>query len=265
MVYMGISFGLHIIILVCLILASGFNGCDRRSLDARVIDVDLVSLPVAADSGGDHQAGRTDRSEFEETSPPPVKKAVSISPRKATPMETSRPVEKVKTSLKEKTFSPGDSVENAIARLEKRVDEKTSTDSLDKALSRLRQAEQESRQSVTVSGGGGGVSGGRPGGRSAKELEAIEIYKLEIRYHILRNWVFSSQLARTEDPLKAVIGITIAADGRITDTWFDRRSGNDYFDNSAYKAVLKSNPLPKLPEGFKDYTVGLAFTPSDLR
>ena len=116
-----------------------------------------------------------------------------------------------------------------------------------------------------VSGGGGGVSGGRPGGRSAKELEAIEIYKLEIRYHILRNWVFSSQLARTEDPLKAVIGITIAADGRITDTWFDRRSGNDYFDNSAYKAVLKSNPLPKLPEGFKDYTVGLAFTPSDLR
>lgn len=265
MVYMGISFGLHVIILACLIMASGFNGCERRLPASRVIDVDLVSLPDLPDSGGSPVV-KTNRSKPEDAAPPPVKKAVSISQRKATPMQTSKAVTKVKTSLKEKTFNPGDSIENAIARLENKVDQKAPSDSLNNALSRLKQAEQENRQSVTVSGSGdGGVSGGRSGGRSAKELEAIEIYKLEIRYHVLRNWVFSSQLAKTEAPLKAVIGISIAADGRITDTWFDRRSGNDYFDDSAQKAVIKSNPLPKLPEGFENYTVGLEFTPSDLR
>ncbi len=255
--YMGISLGFHIIIMVCLIMVSGFNGCGRRTLSDRVIDVDLVSLPDAADPGG--RPEKIDRSEPVAVPSPPVKKAVAVAPRKVTPMKKIS--QKVKTSLKKKTFDPGQSVENAIARLEKKVDRKAPDDSLDNALSRLRQAEAAKQQSVTVSGSGGG--GGN--GRSRRQLEAIEIYKLEIRYHVLRNWVFSSQLAGTEAALRPVIGITIAADGRITDTWFDRRSGNDYADNSAHKAVIKANPLPALPEGYKSYTVKLEFDSSDLR
>lgn len=258
---MGISLGLHVLLMACLIMGSGFNGCERRRQPSRIIDVDLVSLPDTGDSDGRLSPARAP--EPKPVYSPPVKKTVGLPAPKVTPMKKKKPGSKVKTALKKKTFNPGQSVENAIARLEKKVDrEEPSTDSLEKALSRLRQAEQNRQQSVKVSGSG---RGGRTGVRSQTELEAIEIYKLDIRYHILRNWVFSSQLAGTDEPLKMVIGITIAADGRITETWFDERSGNNYFDNSAHKAVIKSNPLPPLPRGYKSYSVRLEFTPSDLR
>ncbi len=279
--YMGISLGCHLIIMVCMIMVSGFNGCERRSFSSQVINVDLVSLPGLPPGGGPPAPPRM--SQPEEKPPAPAKKAVNVPSPKAPvpvapvepaaiPMAKAKPTDKVKTALKEKTFNPGQSVEKAIARLEKKVDQKETTDSrettdsVSQAIARLREAEQNSRQSVTVSGGQGsgpGLGGG--GGGSQKELEAIDIYKLELRYHILKNWVFSSQLAGTEEELKTVIGISIEADGRITDTWFDHRSGNEYYDDSAHKAVLKSDPLPRLPEGFKSYTVGLEFTPSDLR
>ena len=254
--YMVISLGCHIILMACLLVLSGFNGCQSRSFSSRVIDVDLVSLP---DTGGRQAESAVSQPE-EKTPATSAKKSVNVPARKATPVEVARPTDKVKKSLKSKTFDDsGQSVENAIARLEKRVEQEPPSDSVAKAISRLKQVEQGKQQSVAVSGGGGST------GRTRKELEAIEIYKLDIRYHILKNWVYSSQLAGSDEKLKAVIGITIAADGTITKTWFDKRSGNEYFDNSAYKAVLKSNPLPSLPEGYKTYTVGLEFTPSDLR
>ncbi|MFP4446474.1 MAG: energy transducer TonB, partial [Desulfosudaceae bacterium] len=130
-------------------------------------------------------------------------------------------------------------------------------DSLSEALSRLRRQvdEGEARE-------GGGGTGGQ--GAPRDRLTALDIYKLEIRYHILENWVYSRRLAGKDQDLKAAIGITIAADGKITDIWYDRRSGNQYFDESAYKAVLKSDRLPALPEGYETYTVGLEFTPSDI-
>ncbi|MEW6079701.1 MAG: TonB C-terminal domain-containing protein [Thermodesulfobacteriota bacterium] len=285
--YMGISLGCHLVLAVCMILLSGFNGCERNSFSSRVISVDLVSgLPGAPPGGGPPAAPRM--SQPEPQPPAPAKKAENVPEPKAPkpvqapptpqapaaiPMAPAKPTNKVKTALKEKTFNPAQNLDKAIARLEKKVEQKKedapeSTDSINQALSRLRQAEENSHQSVTVSGsvgGGGGPGlGGPAGGGSNKELEAIDIYKLEIRYHILKNWVFSSQLVGADQELKTVIGIKIDADGTITDTWFDRKSGNEYYDDSAYKAVLKSNPLPRLPDGFRSYTVGLEFTPSDM-
>ena len=44
-----------------------------------------------------------------------------------------------------------------------------------------------------------------------------------------------------------------------------KKSSNKYFDDSVFKAVKKSNPLPKLPKGYPFYKVALRFTPSGLR
>ncbi len=253
--YMSISLGCHVIVMVFLAMMSGFSGCERYSFSSRVIDVDLISPQEMADAGGRI-------AEPALSGPENAPSQVSITPalRKIIGMAAKNPAERVKTSLKSKTFNSGQSVENAVARLEKKMRQKAPDESVAGAIARLRQAEQDKRRSVTVSGRGG------PGGnRTRQELEAIDIYKLEIRYHILNNWVFSSQLAGTDKGLKTVIGITIAADGRITGAWYDKRSGNSYFDESAYKAVLKSDPLPELPEGLSSYTVGLEFTPSDMR
>lgn len=82
---------------------------------------------------------------------------------------------------------------------------------------------------------------------------------------INRNWAFSEHLASRRFNLSATVVIKIQADGTIADVWFEKRSGDPYFDDSAYKAVIKSNPLPPLPRAYTayedSYTVGLRFTP----
>jgi len=53
----------------------------------------------------------------------------------------------------------------------------------------------------------------------------------------------------------------------MTDIYLEKRSGNTYFDNSALRAVTKSNPLPSLPEWFRESSldVGIRFHSSELR
>jgi len=95
----------------------------------------------------------------------------------------------------------------------------------------------------------------------------MDIYKAEIPYHIQNNWVFSERLAGGQTDLVAWLVIEIRPDGSIRDIWFEKRSGNRYFDEQAHKAVMKSDPLPPLPRGFTRpyFNVGLRFTPSGLK
>ncbi len=85
---------------------------------------------------------------------------------------------------------------------------------------------------------------------------------------INRNWAFSEHLASRRFNLEAVLVIKIRGDGEIVNIWFEKKSGDRYFDNSAYNAVVKSNPLPPLPQAYTSYadtfTIGLRFTPSGL-
>jgi len=98
-------------------------------------------------------------------------------------------------------------------------------------------------------------------------LEQMDIYKLEITYCIEKNWAFSEQMTGGKRDLEAELVIQIMPDGTIRDIWFEKKSGNSYFDDSIYKAVVKSNPLPPLPAGFsgRHFILGLRFTPSGLR
>ena len=105
-------------------------------------------------------------------------------------------------------------------------------------------------------------------GRGGKlGLEQIDIYKIEIASQIQKNWAYSEQLAGGRTDMEAWLVIKIMRNGQIKDIFFETKSGNAYFDESAYKAVQKSNPLPPLPKGYFRYfyDVGLHFTPSGLR
>ena len=66
--------------------------------------------------------------------------------------------------------------------------------------------------------------------------------------------------------LEATVHVRILRNGSLTDIGLEKRSGNTYFDNSALRAVNKSNPLPPLPDWFKDSSldVGIRFHSSDL-
>ena len=95
----------------------------------------------------------------------------------------------------------------------------------------------------------------------------MQIYNAEIKYQIQKNWVFSEEFAGSKTDLETALGIKVLPSGEITDNWFDKKSGNAHMDDSAYKALVKSNPLPPLPKEYirPHYMVGFRFGPKGLK
>lgn len=204
---------------------------------------------------------------------PAQKPDVSLAPK--VPKE-QRPVERVevKRSLKRETFKPSEVVRGAIEQLE-REPEDTGHRELSEAIARLREdvekatpskgaAETSGSGAQRGSGGGAGTGPGLGGGGSGSG-EIMEVYRSVIAYHIQENWAFLEQLARGQSDLETLVGIKILPNGEIQDIWFDKKSGNSYLDESAMRAIKKSNPLPPLPRDTgRFYMIGLRFTPKGL-
>jgi colicin import membrane protein len=273
----GVSFLFHLVIIGALVFMPEFGSGHR--FRSGVVNVSLVSLPSSGpDSGG--PAASVVKPKAAEKKPPqkptvkvaepkPVPavkkppKAVSLAPKKI----------KSKKSLKKKTFDRSKIIDSAIERIEKKV-EKTETDSVATAIEQLKRKVAASDSQARTGPGGGasgkaGVAGpaGGSGTGGARVLESILIYQAEIQYQIQKNWAFSQQLAGDSTQMEAVLAIKVLRNGEIEDIWFDKKSGNAYLDESAYKALVKSNPLPPLPKDYMrpDYKIGLRFGPKGLK
>jgi colicin import membrane protein len=205
---------------------------------------------------------------------PPEVSLASKEISKEKPEEKPKEPPKVKTSLKKETFQPSKVVQSAIEKIEKETKGPSSEDLKKDALARLEKkvAETPSGSTGEKSQSEGGSGGGARGKGSGSGFEgegvgsAKEVYNGLIAYHIQKNWAFSEQLARGQNNLETLVGIKILSNGEILDVWIDKKSGNQYLDESAIRAIKKSNPLPPLPKeiGVYDYKVGLRFTPQGL-
>lgn len=264
----AVSFICHLIFFVILIFAPGY-ATDRKP-SFSVINVNLVTLPDLEKAPSPADQRPSDKSptkaqkiakistkNVNETVQKP-QKAISVGPKK----------KKIKQSLKKKTFNYSKTVKSAISRIEKKV-EKSRPDQITQAIERLKQKidqteDVDSRKYKDLRGLG--VQDGS-GDSSKKVLELIDIYRVEIAYQVQKNWAFSDQLAGGIKDLEAWVAIKIIPSGEIKDIWFDKRSGNSYFDEAAEKAILKSNPLPPFPKGYMRsfYVVGFHFTPSGVK
>lgn len=107
--------------------------------------------------------------------------------------------------------------------------------------------------------------GGRPGGISSGAFTRLQIYQSQVTQTLRNNWVFQEQFAGDTRGLESRVVMQIMPDGEIRDVWFDKRSGDDYLDESAYKTVMKSDPLPPLPDGMPQYALMVVFTPSGVQ
>ncbi|MDM8537598.1 cell envelope integrity protein TolA [Desulfobacterales bacterium HSG17] len=132
------------------------------------------------------------------------------------------------------------------------------SESIKDAINRVRKklAKQNTGKSAAAKGStAGGVSGG----------PINDIYKAQIAYQIEGNWAFSEQLLKKHSDLQTLVAVKVLPSGHIEDIWFQKRSGDTYLDDSAYRAVMKSNPFPPLPRGYSEsHTFILRFTPSGL-
>jgi TonB family protein len=227
--------------------------------------VDLVSLPAAPKASRPGKAAAP----VPKAEPKPAPK-----PAPRPPEPAAKPVKKPAApppAEKTATIKPSGGDEAAAARLERQR--------------RIEELEQQARklyESFTADGApeipaGPDVKGGAeveesvstgPTASSGTGSPAGGGNPADIRFKAYYNRIWSKirsswvpQGVAPGEKLKAVVEIRIAPDGRIKEYRVEEGSGNDYYDQSAIRAVRKSSPLPALPEelGDKPLEVGLNF------
>ncbi len=275
----GVSFVFHLIIIGALVFMPQLGSKPR--FRSGVVNVSLVSLPSGKPDAGPAASPVTAApAPAPAEKKPPQKPALKVPEPKSVPT-VQKPPEAVslapkeakpKKSLKKESFDRSKIIDSAIERIEKKV-EKTETDSVTSAIEQLKRkvaaSEAQARPGHEAEASGDGAAGpaGGPGTGAARVQESILIYQAEIQYRIQKNWAFPQQLAGDNTQLEAVLAIKVLRNGEIEDIWFDKKSGNAYLDESAYKALVKSNPLPQLPNDYMRpyYKIGLRFGPKGLK
>ncbi len=96
------------------------------------------------------------------------------------------------------------------------------------------------------------------------------IYNGILMASVQHNWVFNERLANLEknkEKINVLVMIKILRNGRLADIWIETKSGNEFLDRSAMRAIKKAAPFKPLPAEFKDstYELGLLFSPKGLK
>ena len=285
--YFGISLAIHLIFFGSVVFWPASAPKPRFSPGS--INVSLVSLPgppsaapAPAVSRQPVKSATVPKKEVKKTVP--IEDVVAIEPPKALPV-IKKPKKTValkpkpkkikpKKSLKKKTQDRQKMIDHALTKVEKKV-KKKETDSVSQALDRLKkkveQTEATQSQAAstgrTAAGTGTGGGGGAGGSGGLRRLEVIDIYKIEVAYQVERNWAFSQQLAGEGKSLQASLVFKVMPNGEIKDIRFTERSGNAYLDESAYRAIVKANPVSPHPTGIRTpyVTLGVRFTPEGIK
>ena len=273
---MAVSFACHVAFFVMMHFLPALRPEKKRSLPPAV-SVTMVSLPQAeAPRAAPAAPAETTASRVQPAPTKPTEPPKPEMPAPEMPVPKTPPVPKTKQSLKKQTYRSSKVVDSAISRIEEKVEQEAQQrpDPLQEALDRLREqvessqrtspADQPSKE-TDVSARAGTVGGSAEG--ALKELELIDIYRMEIAWRVQKNWAFPDRLAGNGDDLVVELAFTVLPNGEIRDVWFDKRSGNRYLDESAKRAVLKANPVAPFPKGVAKslITVGLRFTPEGVK
>lgn len=283
--YFGISLAIHLIFIGSVVFWPASAPKPRFSPGS--INVSLVSLPgppSAAPAAVARPSAKPVAVAKKEVKTAPIEEVVAIAPPKALP-EIKKPQKTVslaptpkkiksKKSLKKKTQDRQKMIDHALTNVKKKV-EKSETDSVSQALDRLKKKVEQTESSqiqagstgLATAGAGTGGGGGSAGSGGLRRLEIIDIYKIEVAYQVERNWAFSEQLAGDGQSLQTSLVFKVMPDGEIADIRFTERSGNAYLDESAYRAIVKANPVSPHPTGIRTpyVTVGVRFTPEGIK
>ncbi len=256
MFFWALSTVCHVVLFGTLIFVPSFEM--KRKSTLSVINVSMVTLP-------------TQEKVPEPQLQLPTKKAApqKVQVPRTTPKSVPvTPEKKIKKSLKKETFRPSQVLKQTITRMEKEVEE-SRPDQINQALDRIKDRVEKTGEfnPQNTEAVEGPAAVGSSEADKKRMLELIDIYRVEVAYQIQQNWAFSEQLAGGRTDLVAELAFTIMPNGEIRDIWFDKRSGNTYLDESAKKAILKSNPVRPHPPGIVKplITVGLRFTPKGVK
>jgi TonB family protein len=84
-------------------------------------------------------------------------------------------------------------------------------------------------------------------------------YLMAIRSRIGQAWAPPAGLPASGHPIQAVVYFRIGRDGHVDGARLESGSGFEFFDRSAMRAVLLSDPMPPLPLGYDGADLGVHF------
>jgi colicin import membrane protein len=241
----GLSAALHAAAFLVLMSAPGYG--PSRSISGQIYEVNLVdfsSVPARASSGQSSpqtvkESSPVRREEQAKRIAEPIaakEKPVTLAKKVIDPPKPEKP-----------KVAPSKLIDDALSRIEKKVEEDQKRakekEALAKAVAKLGEA---------VRSEGEGVSAGGPAG-GAQQGIAIRIYQVQVANLIKRNWSFPAAHLdpSTKKDLEAVVMVSVRSDGTIVSSRFSKRSPSPAFDESAMRAIDRSNPLPSFPEGYR--------------
>jgi TonB family protein len=134
----------------------------------------------------------------------------------------------------------------------------------DRSASDAKTGSGSAENTSTASGLGSGAGKSSPGGDGEGDVR-VNAYYTEIWRRIKLQWALPGGIM-PKSAFESVISITILRSGAVTETKFEKSSGNRYFDESVMKAIQKASPLPPLPEWINgsSLSVGIRFHSAEL-
>jgi colicin import membrane protein len=266
----AISIAVHLVLLVALVWTPPWDSDPAYLppvIDVQMVDLsDLGAAPESKEVAPKEKAPPVEEKKEEASEAPVVESESKVKPE----VSVAKQKKTTKKALKYKTFKSKKVVQNALKRVEKKLDSRPPKP-LEDTIKKLR--EKVAKQGRPAGAGDTAAKSDKAGksgvfGRGTrKEIELIDLYRLEIAYAIQKNWAFAEQLSRGGKNMVASLAFKVMPDGTIADVFFTDRSGNQYLDDSAYKAILKSSPVKPHPEKLsRSYVeMGLRFTPEGVR
>ena len=177
---------------------------------------------------------------------PPLPKEEKIKP-----VEKVKPVEKPKKDdIVEKVKKPP---KESMKRLQEALDEIRKKAALDEIRKRVARKEREEERPTAI-----------PSAKTSLEMESKlnEYYSL-VWAKIKGTWTIPENLLKEMVDLETIIVLIIERNGKIQKCWFEKKSGNVLYDQSAMRAIKKAEPLPPIPKELGEDTleIGIRFFP----
>jgi len=101
-----------------------------------------------------------------------------------------------------------------------------------------------------------------------KPSRAIIDMRLRAYYDLIwrrikEEWILPGSLLEESEDQETVIVIKVRRDGGILESWYEKKSGSSMYDESAMRAIKKSNPLPPFPQELDEDSleIGVRFHP----
>lgn len=175
---------------------------------------------------------------------PPVPKDEKIKPiEKVKPVEKPKKddiIEKVKKSEK-KIEKLTEKKKESLKHLQEALEEIRKKVALDEIQKKVARGEQAEEKPPLISS---------PKISSGLEFKLEEYYNRVVESKIKEEWTIPENLLKEKEwvDLETIIIIIIERNGKIQKWWFEKKSGNALYDQSAMRAIKKAEPLPTIPK-----------------